>query len=34
MTALEVYYPLAQLVAFMASWGLAMLTGLMFSRVG
>lgn len=30
LTALEVYLPLVQLVAFLACWGLAMLTGLMF----
>lgn len=30
VTALEFYQPLVQLVAFLACWGLAMLTGLVF----
>lgn len=31
--ALVTYLPLVQLVAFLAGWGLAMLTGLMFAKV-
>lgn len=30
VTALERYLPLIQLAAFLACWGLAMITGLMF----
>lgn len=33
MTALELYLPLVQVFAFLLAWGLAMLTGLMFSKV-
>lgn len=34
MTALELYLPLLQVLLFLFGWGLAMLTGLMFSKVG
>lgn len=34
MSALEVYLPLVQLVAFLASWTAAMITGLFFAKVG
>jgi hypothetical protein len=33
MTALETYLPLVQVAGFLAAWGLAMLTGLMFVQV-
>jgi hypothetical protein len=31
VTALETYLPLAQALAFLGGWGLAMLTGMMFA---